>query len=83
MQIIVDLLNDASTEEVLHCHTPEELSTWIQRDSFAWQSKLSEEAFADRFEGGHGSAYGCIEQMLSCINYEFALDLLVSMREPN
>ena len=41
------------------------------------QAKLSEEAFAERFEVGHGNAYGCIEQMLSCVDYEFVLDLLI------
>ena len=79
--IVIDLISDAGNEELLRCHTPEELSAWIRRDALAWQAKLSEEAFAERFEVGHGNAYGCIEQMLSCVDYEFVLDLLVSMRE--
>ena len=79
--IVVDQISDDASEELLHCHTPEELSAWIRRDALAWQSKLSEEAFAEQFEVGHGNAYGCIEQMLSCVDYEFVLDLLASMRE--
>ena len=75
--IIVDLILDEGNEELLHCHTPEHLSAWIRRDALAWQAKLSEVAFAERFGIGHGNAYGCIEQMLSCIDYEFVLDLLI------
>ena len=81
--IVVDLLSDAGNEELLCCQMPEELSTWIRRDALAWQAKLSEEAFAEQFEVGHGNAYGCIEQMLSCIDYKFVLDLLVSMQKWN
>ena len=79
--IVVDQISDAASEELLHFQTPEELSAWIRRDALAWQAKLSEEAFAERFEVGHGNAYGCIEQMLSCVDDEFVLDLLVSMRQ--
>ena len=63
--IVVDLISDSGNEELLRCHTPEELSAWIRRDALAWQAKLSEEEFAEQFEVGHGSAYGYIEQMLS------------------
>ena len=79
--IVVDQISDAASEELLSCHTPNELANWIRRDALAWQAKLSEEAFAEQFEVGHGNAYGCIEQMLSCVDYEFVLDLLVSMRQ--
>ena len=41
-----------------------------------WQKQLSEEEFSERFEIGQGMEYGCIEQMLSCIDYELILDLL-------
>ena len=75
--IIVDLILDEGNEELLHCHTTERLSAWIRRDALARQAKLSEEAFAEQFGIGHGNAYGCIEQMLSCIDYEFLLDLLI------
>ncbi|MAF40523.1 MAG: hypothetical protein CL859_01505 [Cyanobium sp. ARS6] len=75
--IIVDLILDEGNEELLHCHTTERLSAWIRRDALARQAKLSEEAFAEQFGIGHGNAYGCIEQMLSCIDYEFVLDLLI------
>ena len=79
--IVIDLISDAASEELSSFHTPEELSAWIRRDALAWQAKLSEEAFAEQFEVGHGNAYGCIEQMLSCVDYEFVLDLLASMRQ--
>ena len=79
--IIVDLNSDAGNEKLLCCQTPEDLSAWIRRDALTWQAKLSEQAFAEQFEVGHGNAYGCIEQMLSCVDYEFVLDLLVSMRQ--
>ena len=79
-RIVIDQISDAAPEELMRCHTPEELSAWIRRDALAWQAKLSEQAFAERFEVGHGNAYGCIEQMLSCVDYEFVLGLLVSMR---
>ena len=81
--IVVDQISDTAPEELARCHTPEELSTWIRRDALAWQAKLSEEAFAEQFEVGHGNSYGCIEQMLSCVDYEFVLDLLVSMQKWN
>ena len=80
-RIVIDQISDAASEELLHCHTQEELSACIRRDALAWQTKLREEAFAERFEVGHGNAYGCIEQMLSCVDYEFLRDLLVSIRQ--
>ena len=79
--IVIGLLSDAGNEELLCCQTPEELSAWIRRDALSWQAKLSEEAFAEQFEVGHGNAYGCIEQMLSCVDCEFLRDLLVSMHQ--
>ena len=75
--IVIGLLSDAENEELLHSHTSEELSAWIRRDALTWQAKLSEAAFAEQFEVGHGNTYGCIEQMLSCVDYEFVLDLLI------
>ncbi len=74
--IVIDLIFEAGNEELSSCHTPNELANWIRRDALAWQAKLSEEAFAEQFESGHGNAYGCIEQMLSCIDYEFVFELL-------
>ena len=53
--IVVDLISDAGNEELLCCQKPEELSAWIRRDALAWQAKLSEEAFAEQFEVGHGA----------------------------
>ena len=80
-RIVIDQISDAAPEELMRCHTPEELSAWIRRDALAWQAKLSEEVFAEQFEIGHGNAYGCIEQMLSCVDYAFVFDLLDSTRE--
>ena len=74
--IVVELIGDAGNEKLLRCQTPEELSDWIRRDALTWQATLSEEAFAEQFEVGHGNAYGCIEQMLSCVDYEFVFELL-------
>ena len=79
--IVIELICEAGNEELLCCQTPEDLSIWIRRDALSWQAKLREEAFAEQFEVGHGNAYGCIEQMLSCVDYEFVQDLLVSMRQ--
>ena len=79
--IFVDQISDAASEELLCCQTPEELSVWIRRDALSWQAKLSGEAFAEKFEVGHGNAYGCIEQMLSCVDEEFLLKLLVLMQQ--
>ena len=53
--IVIGLLSDAGNEELLCCQTPEELSAWIRRDALSWQAKLSEEAFAEQFEVGHGA----------------------------
>ena len=78
--IVVDQISDAASEDLLSCHTPSELANWIRSDALAWQAKLSEEAFAEQFEVGHGNAYGCIEQMLSCVDYEFVQSLLASMQ---
>ena len=52
--IVIDLISDAASEELSSCLTPEELSAWIRRDALAWQAKLSEDAFAEQFEVGHG-----------------------------
>ena len=81
--IVMDLICEEDNEELLHCQTPEELSTWIRRDALSRQAKLSEEAFAEQFEVGHCNAYGCIEQMLSCVDEEFLLHLLVLMCQQN
>ena len=53
--IVIGLLSDAGNEELVCCQIPEELSTWIRRDALTWQAKLSEEAFAEQFEVGHGA----------------------------
>jgi len=79
--IVIDAMSGVANQQLLGCHTPDELATWIRRDVLLWQEELSEEAFAERFEVGEGSAYGCIEQMLSCVDYGFILNLLASMRQ--
>ena len=79
--IVVDQISDAASEDLLSCHTPSELANWIRSDALAWQAKLSEKVFAEQFEIGHGNAYGCIEQMLSCVDYAFVFDLLDSTRD--
>ncbi len=38
--IVVDLINDAVSEELLGCHTPDELAIWIRRDALAWQAEM-------------------------------------------
>ena len=52
------------------------LTAWTRAEVMRWQEQLREEEFAERFEIGQGMEYGCIEQMLSCIDYELILDLL-------
>jgi hypothetical protein len=76
---VVDLISVAENQELSRCHTPDELETWIRKDAFAWQARLSDEAFAEQFEIGQGRAYGCIEQMLSCVDHAFVFDLLGSI----
>jgi len=33
-------INDAVSEELLGCHTPDELAIWIRRDALAWQAEM-------------------------------------------
>lgn len=42
---------------------------------------LDADAFAERFDVGHGRTYGCIEQMLSCIDVPLLVEML-SQVEP-
>ena len=45
-----------------------------------WQEEdLDEQEFAERFEVGPGKSFGCVEQMLSCTDYEFVLQLLAQI----
>ena len=52
------------------------LAAWSRAEVMRWQEQLRGEEFSERFEIGQGMEYGCIEQMLSCIDYELILDLL-------
>jgi len=64
------------SREVLGCRSARELEQWRRRDVLHWQETLEDGAFAERFEVGHGYAYGCIEQMLSCTDFEVLFALL-------
>lgn len=75
----LDLLNareQTSDQEALNFASAEELERWGRQNALRWQDKLDTEAFAERFEIGHGHTYGCIEQMLSCIDTALLAELL-------
>ena len=71
----------ASDQEALNFASAEEVERWGRRNALHWQAKLDAEAFAERFEVGHGRTYGCIEQMLSCIDTALLAELL-NQQEP-
>ena len=52
------------------------LTAWSRAEVMRCQEQLKGEEFSERFEIGQGMEYGCIEQMLSCTDYELILDLL-------
>ena len=66
----------SSNEELQNFQSPEDLAHWRRIDALRWQEELDEEEFAERFDVGCGRAYGCIEQMLSCTDHDFVLDLI-------
>ena len=73
-----DLLNareHARVQEELNFASAEEVERWGRRNALHWQDKLDDEAFAERFDVGHGHTYGCIEQMLSCIDTALLAEL--------
>ena len=75
----LDLLktNPQSTDQgALNCASAETLEQWARKNALRWQDNLEVEAFGERFEVGHGHTYGCIEQMLSCIDHAFLVELL-------
>ena len=75
----LDLLNareQAHDQEALHCPSAEAVERWGRWSALHWQNNLDTEAFAERFEIGHGHTYGCIEQMLSCIDTTLLAELL-------
>ena len=75
----LDLLNanqQPSAQGALNWASAEALEQWARQNALRWQDNLEVEAFGERFEVGHGHTYGCIEQMLSCIDYPFLMELL-------
>ena len=75
----LDLLaaNQQPTDQgALNSASAEALEQWARQNALRWQDNLEVEAFGERFEVGHGHTYGCIEQMLSCIDHAFLVELL-------
>ena len=73
---LLDAGQQASDQGVLNCASAEALEQWARQNALRWQDNLEVEAFGERFEVGHGHTYGCIEQMLSCIDHAFLVELL-------
>ena len=75
----LDLLNareQTRDQEALNFASAEEVERWGRENALHWQDRLDAEAFAERFEIGHARTYGCIEQMLSCIDTALLAELL-------
>ena len=80
----LDLLaaNQQPTDQgALNSASAEALEQWARQNALRWQDNLEVEAFGERFEVGHGHTYGCIEQMLSCIDHAFLVELLNQLEE--
>ncbi len=76
---VIGLCNQAAGtawENLQLIKTVSALTAWRRAEVMHWQKQLSEEVFSERFEIGQGMEYGCIEQMLSCIDYQLILELL-------
>ena len=73
---LLDANQQASDQGVLKGASAEALEQWARQNALRWQDNLEVEAFGERFEVGHGHTYGCIEQMLSCIDHAFLVELL-------
>ena len=71
-----------ANQAALGCRSAEALEQWRRRDALYWQETLDEEAFSGRFDVGHGHAYGCIEQMLSCTDYALLFELFAELSPP-
>jgi len=74
----LEVLGETATSanpEALNCQSAEALAKWHRWYAVHWQNMLDEETVGERFNIGHGNAYGCIEQMLRCTDYawQFAL----------
>jgi hypothetical protein len=68
-------------QAMLNGDSEQGLEQWGRQNALHWQETLGADAFAERFDVGHGRTYGCIEQMLSCIDYPLLFELL-SQVEP-
>ncbi len=80
----LDLLNareHTRDQEALNFASAEALERWGRENALRWQNSLDAEAFAERFEVGNGHTYGCIEQMLSCIDTALLTEVL-NQQEP-
>ncbi len=80
----IDRLNAQTADAdqgMLNGGSEEGLEQWGRQNALHWQATLDADAFAERFDVGHGRTYGCIEQMLSCIDDSLLLELL-SQLEP-
>ena len=73
---LLDAGQQATEPVALKGASSEALEQWARQNALRWQNKLEAEAFGERFEVGHGHTYGCIEQMLSCIDHAFLRELL-------
>jgi len=73
---LLDAGQQATDPVALKCASSEALELWARQNALRWQDNLEVEAFGERFEVGHGHTYGCIEQMLSCIDHAFLVELL-------
>ena len=78
---LLDASQQASDQGVLKGASAEALEQWARQNALRWQDNLEVEAFGERFEVGHGHTYGCIEQMLSCIDHAFLVELLNQLEE--
>ena len=78
---LLDANQQASDQGVLKGASTEALEQWARQNALRWQDNLEVEAFGKRFEVGHGHTYGCIEQMLSCIDHAFLMELLNQLEE--
>ena len=76
---VIDLCNEGASNawnDLQQIQTVCALAQWRRVQVVRLQEKLDEEEFAERYEIGHGMTYGCIEQMLSCIDHDFMLHLI-------
>ena len=83
---IMALFDQARTtawKELQHIKTAHALMQWRRSEVLYRQETIDQHKLAERYDIGHGMAYGCIEMMLSCIDHEFILNLLIQLRKNN